>query len=243
MFWHYIGCRAPEPPELSAAERAKMPLPKCVRLSYARTGYSVSFLSDARTSSKSKERPCSSILQHDTYAAPCTRPTCIQILGIKMALRMNAALLSVALALLSSRGDAFSTPASAFVGRSRTASAAAGPLHMSDKEKKDVTFDTKTQKELTYDAASGRFFETGDSVECIPEDEYCAVDKETGEMIRLTVEEKERIFLDALQVSPRHNMCSKTSCAGLAYFFRYRFLITSASRPGFSWPAVAIINY
>ena len=57
----------------------------------------------------------------------------------------------------------------------------------------------------------------------------------------LTVEEKERIFLDALQVSPRHNMCSKTSCAGLAYFCRYRFLISSASRPGFSWPAVAII--
>ena len=147
----------------------------------------------------------------------CTRPTCIQILGIKMVLRMNAALLSVALALLSSRGDAFSTPASAFVGRSRTASAAAGPLHMSDKEKKEVTFDTKTQKELTYDAASGRFFETGDSIECIPEDEYCAVDKETGEMIRLTVEEKERIFLDALQVRPRHNMCPKTSRAGVCW--------------------------
>ena len=115
---------------------------------------------------------------------------------------MNAALLSVALALLSSRADAFSTPASAFVARSRaTSMAGAGPLHMSDKEKKEVTFDTKTQKELTYDDKSGRFFETGDSVECIPEDEYCAVDKETGEMIRLTVEEKERIFLDALQVS------------------------------------------
>lgn len=128
---------------------------------------------------------------------------------------MNAALLSVALALLSSRADAFSTPASAFVGRSRAASAAAGPLHMSDdKQKKEVTIDTKTQKELTYDEASGRFFETGDAVECIPEDEYCAVDKETGEMIRLTVEEKERIFLDALQVS-RHIMCS--FCAGLAY--------------------------
>ena len=127
---------------------------------------------------------------------------------------MNAALLSVALALLSSRADAFSTPASAFVARSRAASAAGvGPLHMSDKEKKEVTFDTKTQKELTYDK-SGRFFETGDSIECIPEDEYCAVDKETGEMIRLTVEEKERIFLDALQVSKQarghigtHIMC------------------------------------
>uniref|UniRef100_A0A7S0AKF5 Uncharacterized protein n=2 Tax=Minutocellus polymorphus TaxID=265543 RepID=A0A7S0AKF5_9STRA len=70
---------------------------------------------------------------------------------------------------------------------------------MSDKEKKEVTFDTKSEKELTYDDKSGRFFETGDSVECIPEDEYCAVDKDTGEMIRLTVEEKERIFLDALQ--------------------------------------------
>ena len=129
-----------------------------------------------------------------------------------MALRMNAALLSVALALLSSRADAFSTPASAFVARSRSASAAAGPLHMSDKEKKEVTFDTNSQKELTYDEKSGRFFETGDSIECIPEDEYCAVDKETGEMIRLTVEEKERIFLDALQVrswqAHRHIMCT-----------------------------------
>ena len=115
-----------------------------------------------------------------------------------MALRMNIALLSVALALISSRGDAFSTPG-AFMGRSGTR--AAGPLFMSENPKKEVTFDTKTQKELTYDEASGRFFETGDSGECIPDDEYCAVDKETGEMIRLTVEEKERIFLDALQVS------------------------------------------
>ena len=208
-----------------------MPLPKLFRLSYVRTGYSVSFLSDARTSSSRKKRPCSS----NTYApsAPCACPACIQIVGIKMVLRMNAALLSVALALLSSRGDAFSTPASAFVGRSRTASAAAGPLHMSDKEKKEVTFDTKTQKELTYDEASGRFFETGDSVECIPDDEYCAVDKDTGEMIRLTVEEKERIFLDALQVRPaQHVLENITFWHVLAYFCRYRFLISSASRPG-----------
>lgn len=143
-----------------------------------------------------------------------------------MALRMNAALLSVALALLSSRADAFSTPVSAFVARSRSASAAAGPLHMSEKEKKEVTFDTKSQKELTYDEKSGRFFETGDSVECIPEDEYCAVDKETGEMIRLTVEEKERIFLDALQVrklagtSAHHVHVCFVLIVDLAYFCR-----------------------
>ena len=153
-----------------------------------------------------------------------------------MALRMNAALLSVALALLSSRADAFSTPASAFVGRSRAASAAGvGPLHMSDKEKKEVTFDTKTQKELTYDEQSGRFFETGDSVECIPEDEYCAVDKETGEMIRLTVEEKERIFLDALQVSQAswqpHRLAHHVLIFDLAYFRRRRYRYRSLSFP------------
>lgn len=115
-----------------------------------------------------------------------------------MALRMHTALLSLALALLSSGGHAFSTPGASM---SRYSTRAAGPLFMSENPKKEVTFDTKTQKELTYDDSTGRFFETGDSEDCIPEDEYCAVDKETGEMIRLTVEEKERIFLDALQVS------------------------------------------
>ena len=35
--------------------------------------------------------------------------------------------------------------------------------------------------------------------ECIPDEEYCVVDPESGELIRLTVAEKERIFLDALQ--------------------------------------------
>lgn len=38
-----------------------------------------------------------------------------------------------------------------------------------------------------------------DGEECIPEDEYCAVDKKSGKLIRLTVQEKERIFLDSLQ--------------------------------------------
>lgn len=68
---------------------------------------------------------------------------------------------------------------------------------MSDDE--TITFNTKSDKELSYDEKTGRFYETGDAGECIPDDEYCAVDKETGELIRLTVVEKERIFLDSLQ--------------------------------------------
>ena len=58
------------------------------------------------------------------------------------------------------------------------------------------------KKEIGFDAASGRFFETGKSAEdCVPDDEYCVLDKQTGSMVRLTLAEKERIFLDALQVS------------------------------------------
>lgn len=38
-----------------------------------------------------------------------------------------------------------------------------------------------------------------DSDECIPDDEYCVLDEKTGSLIRLTLAEKERIFLDALQ--------------------------------------------
>ena len=56
-------------------------------------------------------------------------------------------------------------------------------------------------KEIVYDEKSGRFFESkyteGD---CVPDEEFCYLDKTTGENIRLTVEEKERIFMDALQV-------------------------------------------
>lgn len=56
------------------------------------------------------------------------------------------------------------------------------------------------QKQIVYDDKTGRFFESNkDEADCIPDEEFCVVDKETGSMIRLTVEEKERIFLDALQ--------------------------------------------
>eukprot|EP00549_Striatella_unipunctata_P025762 CAMPEP_0118715632 /NCGR_PEP_ID=MMETSP0800-20121206/27008_1 /TAXON_ID=210618 ORGANISM="Striatella unipunctata, Strain CCMP2910" /NCGR_SAMPLE_ID=MMETSP0800 /ASSEMBLY_ACC=CAM_ASM_000638 /LENGTH=329 /DNA_ID=CAMNT_0006621873 /DNA_START=154 /DNA_END=1143 /DNA_ORIENTATION=- len=58
-------------------------------------------------------------------------------------------------------------------------------------------------KEASFDVASGKLKPNGEEEEeeedCVSEDEYCAVDKKTGKLIRLTVEEKERIFLDALQ--------------------------------------------
>ena len=66
---------------------------------------------------------------------------------------------------------------------------------------RDGTTITSARKEIGYDATSGRFFETDiDPEDCIPDNEYCVVDKNSGAMVRLTLQEKERIFLDALQV-------------------------------------------
>ena len=73
------------------------------------------------------------------------------------------------------------------------------PLFMADD--KDPVFIASNKKEMVYDEKTGRFFETGfGEGDCIPDEEFCMVDKQSGEQIRLTVEEKERIFLDALQV-------------------------------------------
>lgn len=63
--------------------------------------------------------------------------------------------------------------------------------------KEDKPIMKSVYKEIMYDEKTGRFFETEE--ECDPEDEYCVVDEKTGNMIRLTLEEKERIFLDSLQ--------------------------------------------
>ena len=75
-------------------------------------------------------------------------------------------------------------------------------LYAEDEVTSDSTAPTLTsgRKEIAYDETSGRFFETNIEEPCIPEDEYCVVDDTTGELVRLTLEEKERIFLDALQV-------------------------------------------
>ena len=65
---------------------------------------------------------------------------------------------------------------------------------------------TSARKELKFDDATGRFYETNlDADDCIPDEEFCTIDDETGQRIRLTVAEKERIFLDALQVCTRHD--------------------------------------
>mmetsp|Transcript_57325 Transcript_57325/g.121639 ORF Transcript_57325/g.121639 Transcript_57325/m.121639 type:complete len:325 (-) Transcript_57325:340-1314(-) len=54
------------------------------------------------------------------------------------------------------------------------------------------------RKEIAYDGV--RFFETGvDEEDCIPAQEFCVIDPDTSKPIRLTVEEKERMFLDSLQ--------------------------------------------
>lgn len=70
-------------------------------------------------------------------------------------------------------------------------------LYMAEPEKTTIVQST-LGKGIAYDNESGRFFETDG--ECIPDEEYCVLDKDSGEMIRLTLEEKERIFMDALQV-------------------------------------------
>ena len=73
-------------------------------------------------------------------------------------------------------------------------------LYMSEPGEKPVQI-TSGKKEIAYDAVAGRFFETNlEEQECIPEEEFCMIDDKTGKPIRLTVQEKERIFLDALQV-------------------------------------------
>ena len=66
------------------------------------------------------------------------------------------------------------------------------------------------RKEIGFDASSGRFFETGRSAEeCVPDDEYCVLDENSGKLVRLTIAEKERIFMDALQVRQYQGMWKK----------------------------------
>lgn len=70
-------------------------------------------------------------------------------------------------------------------------------------EGSDRNIQTKSGKGLSYDSKSGRFYEAESELApeepCNPNDEYCSIDGNTGERIRLTLEEKERIFLDSLQ--------------------------------------------
>jgi hypothetical protein len=75
------------------------------------------------------------------------------------------------------------------------------PMRSELRMAKDSSSMKSGAKQIFYDEKQGRFFESNkDAGECIPDEEFCVVDRESGAMIRLTVEEKERIFLDSLQV-------------------------------------------
>jgi len=52
-------------------------------------------------------------------------------------------------------------------------------------------------EKLVYDTKTGRFFES--TLDDICAEEFCLMDSETGQPILLTRDEKERIFLDAIQ--------------------------------------------
>jgi hypothetical protein len=118
-------------------------------------------------------------------------------------LRKNSLLITLVIAASAVSVGAFSTVSRAALAP-KAAFLPSRPLFMAegdDTKTDDGTIITSGRKEIAYDEATGRFFETGlDEGECIPDEEFCITDKQSGNLIRLTVEEKERIFLDALQV-------------------------------------------
>jgi hypothetical protein len=112
-------------------------------------------------------------------------------------MKMKPALLATALALLSNDASAWVSPMKSSVVRTFNVGSV---LKMVDDDIDKVQL-TSGRKEILFDAQAGRFFETNrEAEECIPEEEFCSIDDDTGTKIRLTVAEKERIFLDALQV-------------------------------------------
>jgi hypothetical protein len=104
---------------------------------------------------------------------------------------------ALAIALLANGAQSWSIPRHSASFQQRNVA-----LRMAEEESLDKVQLTSARKEVVFDEKTGRFYETGLGVgECGPENgEFCAIDNETGEQIKLTVAEKERIFLDALQV-------------------------------------------
>ena len=115
-------------------------------------------------------------------------------------MRMQSAIFAAAVALLSSNAQAWTTPTktTSIVRPTLTKTA----LSMAEEEaSEDKVQLTSGKKEIMFDDKSGRFFETSlESEECIPDEEFCTIDESTGKKMRLTVAEKERMFLDSLQV-------------------------------------------
>ena len=60
-----------------------------------------------------------------------------------------------------------------------------------------VKMSTVDRETIIYDSRTGRFYEK--EIEQICRDEYCAIDERTGKPIVLSVEEKERVFVEAMQ--------------------------------------------
>eukprot|EP00978_Attheya_sp_CCMP212_P000534 scaffold1050_cov51-Attheya_sp.AAC.6 len=107
---------------------------------------------------------------------------------------------AVLLSLVAVQSDAFSTQSRASLSQTTFVGKTARFMSSSGEDPEKTITIKSGKKEIAYDEKSGRFFETDqEPVECEPEDEYCVVDQKTGELIRLTIEEKERIFLDSLQ--------------------------------------------
>ena len=111
---------------------------------------------------------------------------------------MKSALFAVAVAVASDSAHAWSGSVRPSLVNRRSAVA---PLRMAGEEIPDkLQVTSVNKKELAWDSDNGRFVETNlDAEECIPEEEFCTIDDD-GKPIRLTVAEKERTFLDALQV-------------------------------------------
>jgi hypothetical protein len=116
-------------------------------------------------------------------------------------IRMNPAILVALSMLLASNVQAWTSPMKTQGMVVRT-SMGKSVLKMAEDEKLDKVQLTSGRKEIMFDEKSGRFFETSlETEECIPDEEFCTIDDATGQKIRLTMAEKERIFLDSLQVS------------------------------------------
>lgn len=75
--------------------------------------------------------------------------------------------------------------------------AALSPMRRGSVSVQEKLVKQNTERSLAFDDRTGRFFESDIEEAC--REEYCLVDEETGKPIPLTVEEKERIFLDSLQ--------------------------------------------
>lgn len=117
----------------------------------------------------------------------------------------------------------------------------AAALFMAKEGGDDGTLITSGRKEIGYDEESGRFFETGlEEEDCIPDEEYCVVDKGSGKLIRLTTAEKERIFLDSLQVTTSFHSLLSQEFRGVV-FAKRRCVSHLCVRVPCSFPIVGLL--